>query len=205
MTDVLYDLHSAEGVLQVAGYNMGKEEDLNAYYEAILMNHNITQAQFDSSLVWYTDNPKQFRIVYGKVVQRLKEDRDAVMEESSEISRRFLADRNMKNVADMVDSSLYHCPPILYYIILPKPYTDYSIQEQPLDSAFRYIAFPDMQDSISVYIDSASMVETVKNALSKSVYSEIVESSPKEHKVQPNPSFNRRKRRLAPPIDVKNE
>ena len=205
MTDVLYDLHSAEGVLQAAGYNMGKDEELNAYYETILMNHHITQAQFDSSLVWYTDNPKQFCIVYGKVVQRLKEDRDAALEESAEISRRFLAERDMKNPAVTADLSLYHGHPVLSYIILPEPYTDYSIKEQPLDTTFRYIAFPDMQDSVSVYVDSVAMVANIKNALSKSVSSENTADFRKEQKVQSHSFFKGHKRQLVTPAEVKNE
>lgn len=207
MTDVLYDLHSAEGVLQAAGYNMGKDEELNAYYETILMNHKITQAQFDSSLVWYTDNPKQFCIVYGKVVQRLKEDRDAALEESARMSRRFFADNDVFHIADTADITLFHCSPMLSYIVLPEPYADYSIKEQPLDSAFRYIAFPEMQDSIVVYIDSVAMNENAKNALSKSVPSGTVSYSDDEHKTQSQSQFSIKghKRQLATPFEVKTQ
>lgn len=205
MTNVLYDLHSAEGVLQAAGYNMGKDEELNAYYETILMNHNITQAQFDSSLVWYTDNPKQFRIVYNKVVQRLKEDHDAALEESARISRSFLAERDAKHAIDTVELTLCHYHPVLSYIVLPEPYADYSIKEQPLDTAFRYIAFPDMQDSISVYIDSVSMVENIKNALSKSVVSEKVSDHGNQHQVQSQPSIKGHTRRFGPTNEVKGQ
>ena len=55
MRSVLHDLHHAEAVLQVAGYNYGHDEAVAKYYQQILDDHGITQAQFDSSLVWYNN------------------------------------------------------------------------------------------------------------------------------------------------------
>ena len=57
MVSLLVDLHCAEGILQVAGYNYGHESDVEQYYQVILDEHGVTQAQFDSSLVWYTEHP----------------------------------------------------------------------------------------------------------------------------------------------------
>lgn len=74
MRDVLYDLHRADGAIQVAGYNYSHDEELAAYYKSVLDKHGITQAQFDSSLVWYTDNPQRFNKIYPKVVARLEAD-----------------------------------------------------------------------------------------------------------------------------------
>ena len=74
MRSVLYDLHRTDGILQQAGYTYGHDEDLNAYYEAVLEKHGVTQAQFDSSLVWYTANPNRFQLIYPKVVQQLEHD-----------------------------------------------------------------------------------------------------------------------------------
>lgn len=76
MTEVLVELHHAEGVLQVAGYNYGHDEDVKAYFSVILAQHGITQAQFDSSLVWYTDHPQYFQRVYPKVLKRLQQQHD---------------------------------------------------------------------------------------------------------------------------------
>jgi hypothetical protein len=45
-----------------------------AYYKNVLNKHGITQAQFDSSLVWYTDNPQIFNKIYPKVIERLDAD-----------------------------------------------------------------------------------------------------------------------------------
>ena len=74
MRDLLYDLHRADGAIQVAGYNYSHDEELARYYQSVLDKHGVTQAQFDSSLVWYTDNPQRFNKIYPKVVARLEQD-----------------------------------------------------------------------------------------------------------------------------------
>lgn len=76
MRDVLYDLHRADGAIQVVGYNYGHNQELASYYQSVLDRHGITQAQFDSSLVWFTDNPQIFNKIYPKVITRLQADLD---------------------------------------------------------------------------------------------------------------------------------
>ena len=74
MRAVLHDLHRADAILQVAGYNYGNDEALAKYYQRVLDKHGITQAQFDSSLVWYTDHPQRFDKIYPRVVASLEEE-----------------------------------------------------------------------------------------------------------------------------------
>ena len=74
MRDVLYDLHRADGAIQVAGYNYSHDQELAGYYKNVLDKHGITQAEFDSSLVWFTDNPQIFNKIYPKVIERLEAD-----------------------------------------------------------------------------------------------------------------------------------
>ena len=76
MREVLYDLHRADGAIQVAGYNYSHDQEVIGYYKNVLDKHGITQAQFDSSLVWYTDNPQIFNKIYPKVMERLEADYD---------------------------------------------------------------------------------------------------------------------------------
>ena len=74
MRDVLYDLHRADGAIQVAGYNYSHDQELAGYYKNVLDKHGITQTEFDSSLVWFTDNPQIFNKIYPKVIERLEAD-----------------------------------------------------------------------------------------------------------------------------------
>lgn len=80
MREVLVDLHKADAIMQVSGMQHGYDEDKNIYYAAILDKHGITQAQFDSSLVWYTANPHLFDKIYPKVLSQLESERDAYIE-----------------------------------------------------------------------------------------------------------------------------
>ena len=77
MTEVLCDLHRTDGILQIAGMNYGYDDEVACYYAGVLAKHGVTQAQFDSSLVWYTANPKKFEHIYSRVTARLTADADA--------------------------------------------------------------------------------------------------------------------------------
>ena len=74
MREVLYDLHRADGAIQLAGYNYSHDQEVAGYYKNVLDKHGITQAEFDSSLVWFTDNPQIFNKIYPKVIARLEAD-----------------------------------------------------------------------------------------------------------------------------------
>lgn len=92
MRDVLYDLHYTEAVLQIAGYNYSHDEAVAQYYHEVLRRHGVTQAQFDSSLVWYTDHPERFNKIYPKVIARMEEEVNR-SEKASEIAQRIERER----------------------------------------------------------------------------------------------------------------
>ncbi|MCQ2342838.1 MAG: DUF4296 domain-containing protein [Paludibacteraceae bacterium] len=73
MEDIFVDLHTMDALIQEAGMNYGHDEEIKGYYQQVLERHGITQAQFDSSLVWYTANPTVFDKIYPKVVARLEQ------------------------------------------------------------------------------------------------------------------------------------
>ena len=74
MKDVMIDLHKMDGMIEAAHMEYGYDEAKALYYAQVLEKHGITQAQFDSSLVWYTANPALFDKIYPKVVEALKND-----------------------------------------------------------------------------------------------------------------------------------
>ena len=71
MRAILADLHKADGMIQVSGLQFGHDEVMNIYYAQVLEKHHITQAQFDSSIVWYTAHPQLFDKIYPKVMADL--------------------------------------------------------------------------------------------------------------------------------------
>ena len=98
MQALLVDLHKTDGVVAVKGYNYGHDYDVEACYAYTLEKHGVTQAQFDSSLVWYTDHPLLFNRVYPKVLEQLKAEKEYYEQMSEEmIEKRAAARSRQKN------------------------------------------------------------------------------------------------------------
>lgn len=76
MREILIDLHKTDAMLQVTGRTHSAAEIKTIYYAQVLEKHGITQAQFDSSLVWYTAHPQLFDKIYPKVMADLKEEEE---------------------------------------------------------------------------------------------------------------------------------
>ena len=74
MRSVLYDLHRAEAIIQVSNLAFGHDEEVAKYYQVVLDKHGISQAEFDSSLVWYTNHPQLFNKIYPKILMRCMDE-----------------------------------------------------------------------------------------------------------------------------------
>ena len=70
MTDVLVDIHLAQGMAEARG------EDVDAtrykYLHAVFNKHHITEAEFDSSMVYYSGRAEDFTFIYNDVVTRIR-------------------------------------------------------------------------------------------------------------------------------------
>ena len=73
MEDILVDMYVLEGTLSVAGEEYNNPIEKEKYYKAFLEKHKVTSAQFDSSLSWYTKNPKYFERIYTNVNAKIDE------------------------------------------------------------------------------------------------------------------------------------
>ncbi|ADV44314.1 DUF4296 domain-containing protein [Bacteroides helcogenes] len=76
MEDVLYDYHIAKAMGDEVPYNESYKRLL--YVESVFKKQGITQAVFDSSMVWYARNPEILTKIYEKVNFRLKAERDGI-------------------------------------------------------------------------------------------------------------------------------
>lgn len=76
MEKVLYDYHIAKSMGEEVPYNESYKRLL--YVESVFKKYGITQAHFDSSMVWYARNPEILTKVYEKVNLRLKAERDGL-------------------------------------------------------------------------------------------------------------------------------
>jgi hypothetical protein len=71
MANVLTEMHKTDATMTEKGLSYGRYYEKAPYYTFIFKKFNITQAQFDSSLVWYSKNPRVFGNIYEKVLINL--------------------------------------------------------------------------------------------------------------------------------------
>jgi hypothetical protein len=71
MTNVLTEMHKADASMNETGLTYKHYSDKAPYYKFIFKKYGITQARFDSSLVWYSKNPRVFGNIYDKVLANL--------------------------------------------------------------------------------------------------------------------------------------
>jgi hypothetical protein len=72
MKSFITELHLMEGSMAQNGVDMYDERIPVYYYNALLNKHKITKAEFDSSLVYYTNHPKRFDRIYAAVMNNLE-------------------------------------------------------------------------------------------------------------------------------------
>lgn len=72
LVDVLVDIHMADGILAVKGYNIVRDSSkIELVYNDVMKKHNITQKQFDKTIKYYTKSPREFELVYEQVSEEL--------------------------------------------------------------------------------------------------------------------------------------
>ena len=79
MESVLYDYHLAGG-MTATQTNVQKE----AYRKYVFKKHHITEAEFDSSMVWYTRNSKLLSEIYTNLSERFKKEEERIHRLTSE-------------------------------------------------------------------------------------------------------------------------
>lgn len=149
MSNVLIDLHRTDGLIQIKGYNYGHDAEVAAFYQAVLEKHGVTQAEFDSSLVWYTDHPLQFNRVYPKVLDALEKENaiyTARAEDAQELQRQVRESRK-SGWRDWTRKAM-ETPRLELYDTKPQPMTIY---QSPLMPGFTpYVLDTLSQDSVYI-------------------------------------------------------
>ncbi len=70
MTDVLVDFHLAQGMAEAQGDN--SEVTRYKFIQAVFKKHRITEAVFDSSMIYYSGRAEEFTHIYDNVVTRVQ-------------------------------------------------------------------------------------------------------------------------------------
>lgn len=78
MTDLLVDVHKSEAVIALNYSKFPNDSTKRIIREAVFERHNITQAQFDSSLVWYGNHIEDYMEIYDQVIERLNKENEEI-------------------------------------------------------------------------------------------------------------------------------
>lgn len=73
MEDILYDYHVAQAMARTKG---GSDAELTRkiYIDAVLQKYGVSEADFDSSLVYYYSRADKLKDIYANVTERLSDD-----------------------------------------------------------------------------------------------------------------------------------
>jgi hypothetical protein len=74
MKKVLYDMQIAEAMVETNYEEFGTGEKRLAVYDGVFAKHNISQALYDSSLIWYGSNMNLYMSIYKLVLKDVNEN-----------------------------------------------------------------------------------------------------------------------------------
>jgi hypothetical protein len=74
MADILYDYHIAEAMARRSPVSHDRDFKQSAYFVDVLKKHEVTEAEFDSSLVYYYSHIDRLTKIYDKVGERIDEE-----------------------------------------------------------------------------------------------------------------------------------
>ncbi len=88
MEDIIYDYCLAQGVIagNATPYEK-KKRDLYVYKNEILKKHGVTEAEYDSSMVYYMGHAKYLYDIYEDVIERLGNDAVAMGAAASDLEK----------------------------------------------------------------------------------------------------------------------
>ncbi|MBQ9231878.1 MAG: DUF4296 domain-containing protein [Prevotella sp.] len=80
LEDILYDYHVVRAMADEDRSRSREENDYNknAYFLAVLRKYHVTEAEFDSSLVYYYSHADRLKNIYENVMERLNDDAKAL-------------------------------------------------------------------------------------------------------------------------------
>lgn len=99
MTDILVDIHLSQGMAEAQGENpdIGRYK----YAQAVFRKHHITEAQFDSSMVYWSGEDDDFTRIYENVVTRIKAQAERLGMEAAATQDRFASLTNEGDTANI--------------------------------------------------------------------------------------------------------
>lgn len=87
MEDLLFDYHLASAMAKTG--HTSEQTDFNRvkYFNAVLKKHGVTEAEFDSSLVYYYSHVDRFKEIYAEVNKRMMQETKALGASVGDLNR----------------------------------------------------------------------------------------------------------------------
>lgn len=86
MVELLVDIHKTEGILDVQSLQFKDDDSRKALMASVYVRHGVSKSIYDSSLVWYSQNLKQFIRVYERVQERLALESELLSEREQQLN-----------------------------------------------------------------------------------------------------------------------
>lgn len=132
MEDILYDYYVAQGIVSTPSKDKSNKanEDYrrDLYFNAVLKKHEVTRADFDSSLVYYYTRADRFVTIYRRVQERLSKEALELGASQGEVER-FTSQSLSGDTADVWEGDRF---------IMLMPYAPYNRLQftQKADTSF---------------------------------------------------------------------
>ena len=113
MEDILYDYYLAQALAKEDRAGGTGDYERSKYFYAVLKKHNITKADFDSSLIYYYSHLDRLMNIYTEVNERLSDKAKALGASVGEIGRysQYSTSGDTANIWSMAsDVMLLPCP-----------------------------------------------------------------------------------------------
>jgi len=87
MEDILYDYHVAQAMVKIDRQSESQDFDKSLYFQTVLKKHGITEAEFDSSMIYYYSHLVRLKKIYTEVNERLADEAKQLGASVGEIGR----------------------------------------------------------------------------------------------------------------------
>ena len=81
MVDLMTEMHKMETIIEMHPELFPSDSSKRLIKQSLFKKYDITQAEYDTSLIWYAQNIETYEKVYKKVVKNLQEEQAELAEE----------------------------------------------------------------------------------------------------------------------------
>ncbi len=189
MEDILYEYHLTQAMAKQAG---GDQVEFNKtkYFTAVLKKHDVTQADFDSSLVYYYSHLERLKDIYTNVNERLDDDAKMLGASVGEINRysQYSASGDTANIwKDRTELLLMPCPMMNRFDFTVKIDTTFHLGDSFMfQFVSEYIYQSGMKDALVCFVtkyEGDSIIQTT-NHVSVSGLSQVRIPANRENKLK---------------------